>query len=70
MKEKFLDIDKYNEIIKMVDKKVEDELNEKINKKSLGYKHYFDLRKKEILEKEYGIKWKTSQERDEGCSID
>ena len=46
MKEEFLDIDKYNEIIKAVNQKVEDELNGKISKKSLGYKHYFGLRKK------------------------
>ena len=70
MKEEFLDIDKYNEIIKAVNQKVKDELNIKISKKTLGYKHYFDLRKKEILEKEYGIEWKTPQERNEGCSID
>ncbi len=70
MKEKVSDIDKYNEIIKNVNQKVENELNEKISKKSLGYKHYFDLKKKETLEKEYGIKWKTFQERNEGCSID
>ena len=70
MKEEFLDIDKYNEIIKVVDQKVENELNGKISKKILGYKYYFNLRKKEILEKEYGIEWKTPQERNEGCSID
>ena len=70
MKEDNLDIDEYNEIIKKVDRKVEDELSGRIDRKSLGYKHYFDLKKKEILEKEYGIKWKTFQERNEGCSID
>ena len=70
MKEDNLDIDKYNEIIKKVNQKVKNELNGIIDEKSLGYKHYFDLKKKEILEKEYGIQWKTFQERTEGCSID
>lgn len=70
MREDKLDIDEYNEIIKKVDRKVEDELSGRIDKKSFGYKHYFDLKKKEILEKEYGIKWKTLQERNEGFSID
>lgn len=60
----------YNEIIKKVNKQVEEELKGKIEKDMFGYRYYFDLRKKEILEKEYGIEWKTLQEQNAGCSID
>ena len=60
----------YKKIIEKVNKQVAEELKDKINPNMLGYRHYFDLRKKEILYKEYGITWKTLQEKNEGCSID
>ncbi len=60
----------YKNIIEKVNKQVAEELKSKITPNMLGYRHYFDLRKKEILKKEYGINWKTLQEKNEGCSID
>ena len=60
----------YKKIIKEVNDKVAEELKNKISPNMFGYRHYFDIRKKEILRKEYGINWKTLQEKNEGCSID
>ncbi len=60
----------YNEIIKKVNKQVVEELKNKMTPSMLGYRHYFDIRKKEILKEKYGIDWKTLQEKNEGWSID
>lgn len=60
----------YKDIIEKVNKQVTEELKNKITPNMLGYRYYFDLRKKEILYKEYGINWKTLQEKNEGYSID
>ncbi len=58
-----------SEIIKQVEKQVEEELREKFDKKQLGYIHIFEKRKKELL-KERGIDWKTSREKYTWMTID
>ena len=58
------------EIIKEVEERVKKELEGKVDINMLGYIHIFEARKKEILEKEYGIKFETSREKDYGYSID
>ena len=58
------------EIIKKVDERVKKELEGKVDSNMLGYIHIFEARKKEILEKEYGIQFKTSREKKQSCYID
>ncbi len=58
------------EIIEKVEKRVKKELEGKIDSNMLGYIHIFESRKKEILEKEYGIKFQTSREKNSSCNID
>lgn len=58
------------EIIKEVEEKVRKELEGIVDSNMLGYIHIFETRKKEILEKEYGIKIQTLREKNEGSSID
>ncbi len=58
------------EIIKKVDERVKKELEGKVDSNMLGYIHIFEARKKEILEKEYGIQFKTSREKNQSCYID
>ncbi len=58
------------EIIKEVDERVRKELEGKVDSNMLGYIHIFESRKKEILEKEYGIKFQTLREKSSGRSID
>ncbi|MBR6033640.1 MAG: hypothetical protein IKP28_02725 [Clostridia bacterium] len=58
------------EIIKEVEDRVRKELEEKLNPNMFGYIHIFEQRKKEILEKEYGITFQTSREKNTSCNID
>jgi hypothetical protein len=58
------------EIMKVVDERVKKELEGIVNPNMLGYIHVFEQRKKEILEKEYGISFKTVREKNPGCCID
>lgn len=58
------------EIIKEVESRVKKELEGKVDPSMFGYIHVFEQRKKEILEKEYGIIFYTSREKNKGCSID
>ncbi len=58
------------QIVKEVDERVRKELEGKVDSNMLGYIHIFESRKKEILEKEYGIKFQTSREKNLGSSID
>ena len=59
----------YKEIIKEVEEQVEKELEKNYDKRSFGYIHIFEKRKKEIL-KETGREWKTSIEKFEGKAKD
>ncbi len=58
------------EIIDKVEKIVKKELEGKISPDMLGFINIFEKRKKEILEKEYGIKFKTTEEKNISTSID
>lgn len=58
------------EIIEEVEKRVKKELEGKVNPSMLGYIHIFEEKKKYILEKEYGISFRTSREKNIGCNID
>lgn len=58
------------EIIAKVEKRVKEELEGKVNQDMFGYINIFENRKKEILEKEYGISFKTRQERNRNIWID
>ena len=58
------------EIIKEVETRVQKELEGKVDSNMLGYIHIFECRKKEILDKEYGIKFQTLREKNLGCNID
>ena len=58
------------EIIKSVDERVKKELENKYNQNMLGYIHIFEKIKKEILEKEYHISFKTSREKMKGKCLD
>jgi hypothetical protein len=58
------------EIIKLVDERVKKELERKYNPDMIGYIHIFEERKKEILEKEYHIKFKTTREKSKGVNVD
>lgn len=65
-----MDSKEYEEIIKKVEERVVQELKDKVTPDMLGYINVFDKRKKEILKNEYGIEWKTTQERNKWCNID
>ena len=58
------------EIIEKVENRVRKELEGKIDPNKFGYIHFFEERKKEILEKEYGIIFQTSIEKNKSCNID
>ena len=58
------------EIIKKVENRVKKELEGKVDYGMLGYIHVFEQRKKEILEKEYKIIFRTLREKNNGCNID
>jgi len=58
------------EIVKNVENKVKKELEGKMDSSMLGYIHIFEKRKKEILEKEYGIIFNTARENNKSCNID
>ena len=59
-------------IIEEVENRVKKELELEgmINPDMFGYIHVFEQRKKEILEKEYGIIFQTSREKNKSCTID
>lgn len=61
---------KEEEIIEKVEKIVKDELEGKVSPDMFGYINIFEKRKKEILEKEYGIKFETTKEKSFGKRID
>lgn len=58
------------EIIKKVDERVQKELEGKVDSNMFGYIHIFEARKKEILEKEYGIQFQTLREKNKDCCVD
>ena len=58
------------EIIREVEERVKKELEGKLDSNMFGYIHIFEQRKKEILEKEYGIVFHTLREKSEGVNID
>lgn len=58
------------EIMKIVDERVKKELEGKYDPDMLGYIHLFEERKKNILEKEYNIKYKTLKETNKGEIVD
>ena len=64
------DKEEYREIFKNVDKAVLEILEKKNIKRTLGYVHIFDKSKQEILLKQYGIVWKTTQEMNPDLRID
>jgi hypothetical protein len=53
---------KYAEIIKDVERKVEQRLKAQKVEKEIGYCHDFWSLKKEILKIEYGLEWKSPAE--------
>jgi len=61
-----------NEIVKNVEERAKRELEAEGRVKSdmLGYINILEKRKKEILDKEYGIKYQTVAEKNWGCSVD
>ena len=64
------DKEEYREIFKNVNKAVAEVLEKKNIKRNLGYIHIFDRYKKEVLLRQYGIDWKTTQEMNPGIRID
>ena len=58
------------EIIEEVENRVKKELEGKINPNMFGYIHIFEQRKKEILEKEYGINFQTTREKNMSSNMD
>ena len=58
------------EIIKLVEERVKKELADKYEPDMLGYIHIFEARKKEILEKEYNIRFETTREKNKGVIVD
>ena len=64
------DKEEYREIFQNVNKAVAEVLEKKNIKRNLGYIHIFDRYKKEVLLRQYGIDWKTTQEMNPGIRID
>ena len=52
------------------DKEIEEILKNQGVKKTLGYIHKFDAKKKEILKNKYGIDWKTTSEMNPEIFLD
>ena len=61
---------KSKEIIDKVEQRVKKELEGKVEPDMFGYAYIFEKRKKEILEKEYGIFIKKQKEESDGIYID
>ncbi len=58
------------EIIEKVEQRVKKELEGKIDPDMFGYVNEFEKRKKEILEKEYGMEFETKREKSKTEFID
>lgn len=62
--------EEYAELFQTVNREVEEILKNQGVKKTLGYIHKFDAKKKEILKNKYGIVWKTTSEMNPGILLD
>ena len=62
--------EEYAELFQTVNREVEEILKNQGVKKTLGYIHKFDAKKKEILKNKYGIDWKTTSEMNPGILLD
>lgn len=59
------------DIIEKIEKEIKEELaKENIKPDMFGYISAFEKRKKEILKEKYNIDFLTTQEINDGCSID
>ena len=62
--------EEYAELFQTVNREVEEILESQGIKKTIGYIHKFDAKKKEILKSKYGIDWKTTSEMNPEILLD
>lgn len=62
--------EEYAKLFQTVNREVEEILESQGIKKTFGYIHKFDVKKKEILKNKYGIDWKTTSEMNPEILLD